>query len=247
MTSYFNGMNSYDSFNSFNAQQFPFVQFQNGFYQYQPQQMQYVQQYQLQPQQVQPIQPIQQIQQVQQMKENARMYTEHRNYQSFQQSILIALINKYGDVIIRKEKKKSNKTVPFYTIQTIIFASNDNVNFDDYIQRRCNEKKANDILNGTNEKTATRRYKTNKITEVLHTLIDFLMIRDEELEINTTRYKAGITRTETMIGFYVSNERYGEYEIKTIGNQINQYLQQLLVNGEVRIPQNVLFNTFFSN
>lgn len=189
-----------------------------------------------------PLQP-----QVQQQKENARMYTEHRNYQSYQQSVLIALINKYGDVVIRKEKKRSNKTVPFYTIQTIIFGSNDKINFDDYIQRRCTEKKTSDILNGINEKTATRRYKTNKITEVLHTLIDLLMIRDEELEISSTRYKAGITRTETMIGFYVERERYGENEIKTIGNQINQYLQQLLVNGEVRIPQSALFNYFFSD
>ena len=177
--------------------------------------------------------------------ENAYLYINHRNYQVFQQSILLTLLNKFASITIKREKKKSNTTLPFFTIHSITFINNDKLDFDNFIHKRCSEMKEYDITNGINMKTATRRYKTNRITEVIHTLIDLLRIYGEEIETNMTRYKEGIKQSETMIGITIKGKQYNETEIKKEGKRINELIQKELCEGEITYEQYQLFDCIF--
>ena len=200
-------------------------------------------------QQVQPIQtPIQNIQQqVNQnqrnpQSDNAILYSNHRNYQVFQQSILICLLNKYADITIKRERKRSNVTLPFFTISNVVFNDNDIIDIDSYVQKRCIEIKEYDLNHNINIKTATRRFKTNRITEVIHTLIDLLRIQNEEIKTTMTRYKEGIKQSETMIKCQIEDREMNENEIKKYGEYINSFLKMNMVNDEIYLNRGSLYN-----
>ena len=173
--------------------------------------------------------------------ENSIHYSNHRNYQCFQQAILITLINNYADITVKRERKRSNTTVPFFTISNITFNKKDIIDFEIYIQKRCIEIKEYDLNHNVNMKTATRRYKTNRITEVIHTLIDILKIKNEKIETTKTRYKEGIKQSETMIGCEISGRMMKEYDIKKYGEEINMYLKNMINNDEIKIMKGDLY------
>ena len=174
--------------------------------------------------------------------ENAILYSNHRNYQAFQQAILITLLNNYAVITVKKERKRSNVTVPFFTISSVIFNEIDEIDIDQYVQKRCIEIKEYDLTHNINPKTATRRYKTNRVTEVIHTLIDLLRIKDERIETTTTRYKEGVKQSETMIGCRIGGKNMREKEIKVYGEHVNTYLHERMMNDEVRIERGELYN-----
>ena len=195
-------------------------------------------------QQLQPIQqPIQSIQtQRNSQSDNAILYSNHRNYQVFQQSILICLLNKYADITIKRERKRSNVTLPFFTISNVVFNDNDIIDIDSYVQKRCIEIKEYDLNHNINIKTATRRFKTNRITEVIHTLIDLLRIQNEEIKTTMTRYKEGIKQSETMIKCQIEDREMNEKEIKKYGEYINSFLKTNMINDEIYLNRGSLYN-----
>ena len=194
-----------------------------------------------QPQQPQQIQNPK-INQRNSQSDNAILYSNHRNYQVFQQSILISLLNKFADITIKRERKRSNVTLPFFTISTVTFNNNDSFDLDSYVQKRCVEIKEYDLNHNINMKTATRRFKTNRITEVLHTLIDLLRINDEEIETVRTRYKEGIKQSETMIKCKMNDKEINEKEIKIYGNVVNNYIKERMINDEIYFQKGELYN-----
>ena len=125
-------------------------------------------------------------------------YTQDRNYLACEQCILIALLNKHCEIRLQRARKRSNTTIPFFTIESIKFAEDDIVYLNSYIENRCKQIFEYDISNGVTQKTAKRRYKTNRNYEVIHALIDFLRIQGEYIETTMTRMKLGVIQRETL-------------------------------------------------
>ena len=91
---------------------------------------------------------------------------QFRNYQVCQQCLLLGLLNQYGEIHISKAKKKTNVTLPFLTIEKIIFKQNDEIEINKIIKQRCLEQKEFYLKSGIPLKTVERRMKNNKIISI---------------------------------------------------------------------------------
>ena len=131
-------------------------------------------------------------------------HIENRNYQVIQQSFLITLLNQYCEIHLTKQKKRSHVTLPFFTIEKIIFSDSDVILFNDLVEKRCTEIKNYDIQNGVAIKTAARRYKSNKITEVLHLLMDLVRMYEDPFITRTTFGKNGAKQMEIIEQCYIN-------------------------------------------
>ncbi|EMS13820.1 TATA-binding protein-associated phosphoprotein, putative [Entamoeba histolytica HM-3:IMSS] len=94
-----------------------------------------------------------------------------RTYQVYQQGVLLVLLNNHFEITLQIPTKRSVVTHQYFKINELR-RGNDSIKVEEYVEQRCKEKYLQDISNGIPEKTARRRYDTNKITEQLHLLID---------------------------------------------------------------------------
>ena len=156
----------------------------------------------------------------------SQQYTYDRNYLACEQCILIALLNKHCEIRLQRARKRSNTTIPFFTIESIKFGPNDIVYLNSYIEKRCKQIYEYDISSGVTEKTAKRRYKTNRNNEVIHALIDFLRIKGEQIETVLTRQKLGVIQRETLIGCSLDGNWVCKSNIYDFGRNINATLQE---------------------
>ena len=124
---------------------------------------------------------------------------EIRNFQTLQQSILISLLNRYADITFKQPAKKSITTQQYMRIKTIKFSEENTINFADFLKRRCSEHYDWDIQHGVPSKTAKRRYQTNKKTDGLHLLMDFLIELGFHFNTKLTEGKMGTIKLENII------------------------------------------------
>ncbi|ELP83541.1 hypothetical protein EIN_378760 [Entamoeba invadens IP1] len=148
-----------------------------------------------------------------------------RDYQTCQQGIFIGLLNKFCDITIIKPPKKAVITHQFVKIKTISFNFEDFIDIEEFLQRRCNDHKFDDMKQGCSEKTANRRFQTNKKTEALHLLLDVLGEVGYFFEVNTTKGKKGTMKLQNVERIY-QNEKYlfGIDEIYDVGFKINEVM-----------------------
>ena len=162
-------------------------------------------------------------------------HVENRNYQVLQQSFLICLLNQYCEIHLTKQKKRSHVTLPFFTIEKIIFNDDDVVNFNEIIEKRCTEIKSFDISKGVSLKTASRRYKSNRITEVLHLLMDFIRQHENPFITRTTFGKNGAKQMEIIEKCIVNGNELNKFDIMEIGIEKNCFFDHVITNQNVCI------------
>ena len=156
---------------------------------------------------------------------------QFRNYQVCQQCLLIALLNQYGEIQISKEKKRSNVTLPFFTVDYVCFENNDKIDITQFIEKRCYEQRIKDIKEGISEKTAQRRFKSNKAVEILHLLMDIVSEFQQCFETKTSVGKNGAKKMETIISCNWNGNYYDQNAIELIGMDINAQLYSLISNN----------------
>ncbi|KAL7717590.1 TATA-binding protein-associated phosphoprotein [Entamoeba marina] len=165
----------------------------------------------------------------------------YRNYQTIQETICIALLNQFSDISIKQPTKKSVVTQQFMRINTISFGDEDDIDVTGFLRGRCLDHKNFDLKSGVSTKTADRRYQNNKKIEMLHLLIDLLMVNGYHFKTKTTEGKSGVFKLEAIKEIYYKDKLvYTNSEIEERAAQINQYLVHRLhqSNGELTLERN---------
>ena len=127
-----------------------------------------------------------------------QVYVDTRDHQAIQQSILLALLNRYCTMMFKQTKKfntdsneqsedtKETKrgrrkqtilhyeTTDFLRLNSIAFSSGEEINVNEYITKRTNEQYQCDIMSGVKEKTAKHRIQTYRRIEAVHFFMDIL-------------------------------------------------------------------------
>ncbi|ELP91426.1 hypothetical protein EIN_155330 [Entamoeba invadens IP1] len=166
-------------------------------------------------------------------KKAPKLYKDLRNYQVYQQAVLIALLNQHADIIITPQKKKSNVTLPFFTIKSVVFSPTDRVDLTYIVEKRCKQQMEMDVARGISSKTAMRRYKTNRVAENLHMVLDLLFEFDNLFVIKTTNGKNGANRLDTVTAALLPNNEWISYDdITEIGSQLNSFIANMLTQNE---------------
>lgn len=175
---------------------------------------------------------------------------EIRNSQTLQQSLCICLLSQFCDITIKQPARKSVVTQQYMRLKTLDFGNGEEISVGDYLKTRCLDMK-NDDLTHVSEKTATRRYQNNKRIELLHLLIDLLMIRgDYEFETKTVYGKMKTNKLETILAVYRDGKCVvKEDELNKKAETINSYLvaKMAQTTKEFVIPKgdaiiNILFD-----
>ncbi|GAB1225493.1 hypothetical protein ENUP19_0253G0045 [Entamoeba nuttalli] len=124
---------------------------------------------------------------------------ETRNFQTLQQSLCVCLLSEFCDITIKQPAKKSVVTQQYMRLKSLDFGNGEVIFLSEYLKRRCLELKQDDIDHDVSIKTATRRFQNNKRIELLHLLIDLLIIRGGyEFESKYAEGKAGINKQESI-------------------------------------------------
>ncbi|ELP89597.1 hypothetical protein EIN_525920 [Entamoeba invadens IP1] len=163
-----------------------------------------------------------------------------RDYQTSQQGTFIGLLNNYCDITFIKPPKKAVLTHQFVKIKKISFSSKDVIVLEDFLQKRCGEHKDGDLDRGCSEKTANRRFQTNKKIETLHLLYDILGEFGFFCEVNATKGKKETMKLQNVENvFYQEKYLMGIEEIYTVGFKVNDYLCNLIENkDEITLNRN---------
>ena len=98
---------------------------------------------------------------------------ETRNYQSYQQALLIALLNKNSNIRF-KQNIYGRSSDNFLRLDRISFSPYDEINIEQFLKSRAKDLYDQDIINGVPEKTATRRVQLNRRIESSHLCMDLL-------------------------------------------------------------------------
>ncbi|KAL7717325.1 TATA-binding protein-associated phosphoprotein [Entamoeba marina] len=167
-------------------------------------------------------------------------YFEARNYLVRQQAVIFALLNHKYSFVISKPTKKSLITDQLFKIKAISSEDDTQVDVIELIENKCQEKLKFDMAHGINEKTAYRRYNSNKIIENHHFIID--LAREEGFFFNfkLSSGKNKSTKMETVTNIFFSGEHFlSQNEIVQMGISLGDCIKKKLAQGkEVKIEKN---------
>ena len=170
---------------------------------------------------------------VEKQRKNNEAFLKLRNTQCIQQSILILILNQYFNITLQIPSKRSVVAMQFLRIEKIQ-RENDVIEVEKYVEIRCREKYEKDIQNGISEKTAKRRYETNRITEQLHLMIDIMRELGCEMESKLIGGKKGTTKIENIqkIKLNYMNQQIdiNKNEFEIIGNYVNEMMMEKIFN-----------------
>ena len=156
-----------------------------------------------------------------------------RNFVVFEDSLLIALLNKIGDVTIARPAKKSIVTQQYLKVE-IIKIQNETINLGELVDKRCRDILEKDKLSGIKVGSAVRRFTLNKSTEVHHFLLDILQLFGYSYESKIVSGKNGSMRIDVATTIFFNNEfLYGKEKISELGEKINAFLCQLVQREKV--------------
>ncbi|ELP88455.1 hypothetical protein EIN_229980 [Entamoeba invadens IP1] len=166
-------------------------------------------------------------------------FSRLRNSQVYQQAILLALINKHFQVKLLIPIKRSVLTLQLFKIEELT-EGNDCIRVEDFVEKRCQEKFSNDVKQGIAEKTAKRRYETNRTTEQLHLLMDVLREFGYKFESRYTSGKKGAQKVETFNTIYLNDVVVvSQQQIVDLGTNINEKIAGLLFDKrQSEVPKN---------
>ena len=170
-----------------------------------------------------------------------------RNFIVFEDSLLIALLNKIGDVTIAKPAKKSIVTQQYLKVE-VITIENETINLGELVDKRCRDILEKDKVSGIKVGSAVRRFTLNKATEVHHFLLDILQLFGYSYESKMVSGKNGSMRVEVATTIFFNDEfLYGREKISELGEKINAFLCQLVQKErvvELKMDDDV-FSQFF--
>ena len=167
-------------------------------------------------------------------------FREIRNYQSQQECIYMAMLNKQFDIVFVSHKKPGLITIPFFRILRLV-NDRETIGFKELIERRITERLNDEIANGSTTKTANRRCENYRLVDTLHMLNDILEIQGYSFDSHLSTGKKGTLKAESIYGVYDLDGNYifDQDDIAKIGTQLSVYIGQLTdENGICTLKRN---------
>ncbi|EKE41577.1 hypothetical protein ENUP19_0085G0018 [Entamoeba nuttalli] len=143
-----------------------------------------------------------------------------RNYQTQQQTFLLALLNKNCSITISKPFKTSKVCLQFFKIETLKFSDTDIIQFESFVSQRCKQREKFDMKNGISEKTARRRSESNKRIISLGLMKDILTEHGAVFETERTSGKNGALVIETICSVNIDGKQFSKSDIERIAQTI---------------------------
>ena len=170
------------------------------------------------------------------IKQNNEAFQKLRSSQVFQQAVLLGLLNQYFEIKLQIPTKRSVVTRQFFKIDEIHTAV-DVIKVEEFVEQRCKEKYDCDISMGISEKTAKRRYETNRVTEQIHFMIDILETFGYVFHSKFTSGKKGAPIVETAVEIVYPNKHdmITEQMIPIIGSKINDYFAEQIFKKRISV------------
>ena len=158
----------------------------------------------------------------------AYSFRDTRNYQSQQECIYMALINRYFDISFIPHKKQSLVTVPFFRILKLN-NEEDMIGFKELIEQRIVSRMNDEVSHGIVQKTAMRRCENYRLVDTLHVLNDILEIKGFSFDSRLTTGKKGTLKAESIYGVYDTNNifMFNQDDIARIGTELATYISSI--------------------
>ncbi|KAL7718608.1 TATA-binding protein-associated phosphoprotein [Entamoeba marina] len=129
-------------------------------------------------------------------KRDETKYTEKkremRNYESYQQAMMLALLNPYCSFSIEHPVKKSKVTTSMPKVLSLHFDTED-IDVIKLAETQCKLILKNEIENGVYAKTALRRYEKNKRVFIQNFIFDVCLEKGFTFDSFLTRKSKKIT------------------------------------------------------
>ncbi|KAL7712678.1 Uncharacterized protein QTN25_009693 [Entamoeba marina] len=171
-------------------------------------------------------------------------YCDFKNYQVIQQAVMLAYLNQFADIELKKKKKSVTNIYQFMQVVSISFSNGDNINFSDLISSKCIEMMKEEIEMGISETTAMRRFHKNRIVHSLHLLMDILSELGFFFNTYITNGKNGVVRAETIRSMFYDDKLLKKDDIVTIGKRIFKCLDEQFEEKKVfTLKKNTLLRT----
>ena len=153
-------------------------------------------------------------------------YTDFKNYQVFQQMIMLGFLSEHAKITVSVGKKRlSKKILSLVHVDKIQFRKESPIDVEKIIIERCELMKEEEKENGLLRQTAERRFHKNKIVEMLHFLMDMLFLMGYDFDTYETKGRNGVLKQETIKSIILPNNTYLNHErIALLGSDIFDYI-----------------------
>ncbi|KAL7721873.1 TATA-binding protein-associated phosphoprotein [Entamoeba marina] len=164
---------------------------------------------------------------------------ENKNLESFQQGLLLAILNEFCGVTLEKRRRKSVVTVGMPSVRYLHFGE-DVIDVKQLAEIQCYNAFEEEIQKGKNKQTTLRRYEKNKRIFVHNLLLDICIEKGFFFNSKLSKKSAKSLQLERITQvFFNYSLIYNSDEIVSIGGRINDYLSSLVATDhQVTLQQN---------
>ncbi|ELP86974.1 hypothetical protein EIN_317230 [Entamoeba invadens IP1] len=158
-------------------------------------------------------------------------FREVRNYQVFEQGMLLLLLNNVFTLKFRHHLKKANAFEQLLRIESIESA-NDVIEVEKFCEKRAKERQNVDISKGITEKTAKRRVESNRVNEMLQLFQDLLGEMGVFFTVKKSHGKKETVKRETIENVFLNGCCIDENMIRSYGKTVNEIVLKKLIDKE---------------
>ncbi|KAL7718527.1 hypothetical protein QTN25_004160 [Entamoeba marina] len=153
---------------------------------------------------------------------------ELKDFETYQQSFLLSLLNIYCGFTIRRQRKQSVVTTEAPTVEVLHFVEGD-VHVAKLADAKCRPLFEQEVASGVTENTAFRRLKKNKKCYVTNLLIDLCRERGYAFDSKLSRQSKKSDRLERIEKVSYNGELlFTCEEVVKKGSKVNDLLNQKL-------------------
>ncbi|EMH72711.1 hypothetical protein EHI8A_045680 [Entamoeba histolytica HM-1:IMSS-B] len=161
------------------------------------------------------------------MNRSSVNYRDKRNYKIALESVLIALLNRHFEIVLRKPKSKSTTTLSYIEIESIK-RNNDSLQINTFVEERIKTLIEDQIKKGYKYSTIMSKSRRMKIEETNSLLVD-LLTEEGYLFITKTIMKGTVIVDKIK---YLESFSISYNDIILIGKQINEWIISKLINEQ---------------
>ena len=146
-----------------------------------------------------------------------------KDEKALQQSFLVYLLSKLGDVVIMKPGKHSVKTHQMLFVKDVCI-SNESIDVYEIIESRLRQFYSDDIQNGVEEEKAKRRNSPRRMKENNNILSDILVEFDYFFNFKRSKFKEDNSFNIISDVYLNGHLLYSSETIELIADRVNKYL-----------------------
>lgn len=151
-----------------------------------------------------------------------------KNYESYQQAVLLVLLNHYCSFSIQKPLKTTSSIEPRPEVIELVFDT-DSINVQTLTENNCKSILSFDLQQDIKKKTALRRFSKNKTIFTVNLLFDILLEKGFFFNSKKSKKSAKSIQAERIEDiFYLDNLLMSRETIVEKGRKLNDYFYTMV-------------------